>query len=389
MTVVATALAFGAGCGGKHVDERRTPAGQLPREAGAEIDAAGAADARAALASSSGGAGSGGAASTDTRAPDAAKPVSPVPPPPYAYFYANDVDYGKIYGVPRGAVDEAVLAQGGDRVDIGQVFTFDADHVYYSAADATTSVVRTSIDALPVTGRGPAVVLVGGLSQVAALAVDADFLYFLEVAPDDSMTLAKVSLGVASGDAGVERLAEAIGVQGGSIAIYGDYVYWTEQPTLDLFNPVPGSVKRVPRNGGRVEALATSTRPGRIAVDGKGVYWLDVGHPGVDCVPNDGALEYIAVGSDSPVVVASQLAGAFSLVLSDGAAYFATIGPGCNGHTGSVGSIFRASSATGKVELLADKLLSPGDLYIDAEGVYFTEVTDSFNWIMKPAMIPR
>jgi len=126
-----------------------------------------------------------------------------------------------------------------------------------------------------------------------------------------------------------------------------------------------------------------------IAVDHNGVYWLDTGHPNVDCTPTDGALEYLAMGSDSPVVLASKLEGARSLTLWGGAAYFSTIGAFCNGAGGPVGSIFRTSSPTASVEALASKLPSPSDLYVDTDGVSFTVVTDTSNWVVKPAMTAR
>jgi hypothetical protein len=316
-------------------------------------------------------------------------------PGPYAYCYANG---GHVYGVPKGAGGTVLLAAGTPTETIGGAFTFDAGHVYYSSWDASTLDGPMRIVMQPTTDGGRPVTLVSGLHWVNAITVDATALYFVDVTPAPAAPatiVGKVPLtGAEPADSGTfEKLAESAEgtIQGGrTIATYGDYVYWGEAHIgMVVYKPVSiTAIKRTPKVGGAIDTLASNIDfLTDIAVDASGLYFLAPGQ-GTYTTSTYGSVGYLAPGAQSPVVLASNLAGASSLAVKDGTAYFATMGWGPTNQPQPIGTVSKVSPS-GSVETLAQGLTDPDNLYVDGADVYFTVVTDPQTGTWAPSIIPR
>ncbi|HEX7479404.1 MAG TPA: hypothetical protein VF331_16495 [Polyangiales bacterium] len=323
----------------------------------------------------------GGPAPTDAAAPNAHGP--------YAYYYPNPTNFGQVYGVPRSTTNSVLLASGKDPHNIVNPFTFDAEHVYYGDN-------QTALIALATSGKATATTLVSGLHRVTAIAVDATDLYFLDVedppsgapATAASTVVGRVALaGTVEADAGAFQ--ELVRVSGGgatSLALYDGHVYWA----ADSAGTIGGVIRRVSTSGGAAETLASQqVSPRKIAVDASGVYWLNLGHLGVDCSPTDGSLVYLAPGTTATRVLVPNLAGASALTVKDGTVYFTTAGAHCNVQPAGGGNVWKLVSPSATPQSLVGNVTEPDNLFVDATDVYFTVVTDTFNYIEAAAKVVR
>ncbi len=318
----------------------------------------------------------------------------------FGYFFANPVDGGNIYGVPSGGGLPVVLTSGDGTHDIGEVFTFDDQTLYFGSEDipnAPSGSITYSLHALPIAG-GPSVTLASGLGQLVALAVDAHALYFL----DQSTSTVEDDAGLITPHGAVERISLAaadpspqvlatVAASLGGIAVDANYVYWTVSTPSSPRSSVPmGSIWRLPLAGGASESLATSQlNPGPIVVDAGTLFWLNDGTMQVDCTPPDGALLMLPAGSDSPTTVSSALHGARSLAARNGAVYWSTLGPFCNSGGDKSGSVFKFAPAVGTTATVASGISHPDNLYVGATDVYFTTLVDELNDILAATSLPR
>jgi hypothetical protein len=321
--------------------------------------------------------------------------ASPAIGPPYAYFYANPVDYGQVFAVPAGAGGSVVLATGASPHNIGGALAFDADHIYYDDCLFGQSGCVSSIVAQRISGDGPRTTLASGLHTVKGLVVGGTALYVLDVftqygsaGPIYTTAVDKVPLSVSTpSDAGsVQKLTEDSDGGGTSLGVHGAYAYFTEEGSEQT--PDGGLVKRVPLSGGAVEVLGKGqSLPTAIAVDETGAYWLDEGHPGRDCEATDGSLVYLAPGSTSPVVLAPNLAGARAVVALGSTVYFSTTGPGCNVRGLGGGTLWKLAAPSGVAAPFASKLTDPENFYVVGNELYFTVVTDESSYVLAPSVI--
>jgi sugar lactone lactonase YvrE len=95
----------------------------------------------------------------------------------------------------------------------------------------------------------------------------------------------------------------------GGIAVNNVGVYWTEVDT-------PGSIAKVPKNGGAVEILATNQdHPLGIALDDASAYWTNDG---------DGSIVRVPLGGGTAVTLASVPGYALGIAVEAGELYWAT-----------------------------------------------------------------
>lgn len=107
----------------------------------------------------------------------------------FGYFFANSVDNGQVDGVPAGGGAAVALATGGATSRLGGLLTFDDRSVYYAFADGVNAagVSTYALGALPIAG-GPTVTLASSLN-IVGLAVDSNYLYFLDQGTGPSMRI--------------------------------------------------------------------------------------------------------------------------------------------------------------------------------------------------------
>jgi hypothetical protein len=331
----------------------------------------------------------------------------------YAYFYA-DTNNGGIYGVPDGSTRSVVLEQAIAPERIGTAFAFDGGHLYYTVTDPSTSVMKVMV--APSTGGQPQL-LFGAIDYVRLITADATALYFVETTSDipqktiiGKVPLREPSSGCAADAATYEKLTEVTSLSIYSITTYGDYVYWTET-SGGVTAPVTSVIKRIPKEGGVGETVVGSAylvNPINLVIDSTGLYWMDLGHEGIDCSPTDGDIQYLPTGATSPVVLATNIAGASSLAVKDRRVFFAADGSGCNGYDGpgTIGVVQVSTpmdpaqplsanvkspgdwlttlphAFTGPVQTLSTDLIWPGNLFIAGNHLYFISVADRSNGTM-------
>jgi hypothetical protein len=127
------------------------------------------------------------------------------------------------------------------------------------------------------------------------LAIDDDHVYGFNT----KNTLVKVPK-----DGGEPRLLIDLDAYAAGLAVGRDYVYLTD--------PWHGMIRRVPKNGGIAETIATDqAAPVHVIVQGPDIYWTNKGRPGepggVMRVPVDGGpADSVAVSTAGPVELAAS-----------------------------------------------------------------------------------
>lgn len=298
----------------------------------------------------------------------------------YAYFYANPVDGGAIFGVPALGGTPVRLAAGDNDHNLGNVFAFDADGIYYSDEHWSADVgwLVGTVLRLPRTGGSPRSVA-EGLDKVSAIALDDDAVYFVDV--QQTGNGAQTFIGRVPKVGGeVQHLVDLPSMSVAALAVAGGYVYWTQ---------FDRQVMRAPALGGSPEPLSTGgAAPFAIAVDGSSVYWLDVGHLGVDCPPSDGQVSRLVLGQPEVTTLASNLKGAGGLVVSAGTTFWAASGFGCNVSTlPGGGGVFELRSNASDPIMLATGIIGPANLFVDGSTLYLTTITDVGTNTLSPLAI--
>jgi len=299
----------------------------------------------------------------------------------YAYFYANPVDGGAIFAVPAGGGAPVRLAAGDNDHNLGSGFAFDADSVYYSdehwSAGVGSGLVGTVL-ALPRTGGSPRSIA-DGLDQVSAIALDDDAVYFVDVQQTGNGSQTFIGR-VPKAGGQVQHVVDLPSVGVAALAVAGGYVYWTQSDR---------QVVRVLALGGSPEPLsAGAAAPLAIAVDASGVYWLDIGHVGVDCPANDGQVSRFVPGQPEATPLASNLKGADALAVSAGAVFWTTSGFGCNVSTlPGGGAVFELAPGASDPVMLATGIIGPANLFVDGSTLYLTTITDVETNTLAPRAI--
>ncbi len=303
----------------------------------------------------------------------------------YGYAYANPLNGGMIYAVPRGGGAPLLLAAGQRADNLGSVFTFDGSNAYYSdevyTPDAGSSYV-TSLVSIPLSGGTPLTIASGLGDFVTALAVDAKNVYFIDtMTPVDPATQTAVSsidkVPLAGG--AVETVVSGE-PQPYTLAVAGGFLYWGDSNS---------DIRRMSTNGGAIETLATNQEAIRaIAVDATGVYWVNNGQLSIDCGSSGGSIVALRSGSAQPTTLVGDLANAGSIAVFQGAVYFSFAAPvGCQFGAGSDGEVAR--TAPGETATLASALSEPSNLFADSTAFYYTTVAfgDAGDYIYEPHAI--
>jgi hypothetical protein len=190
----------------------------------------------------------------------------------------------------------------------------------------------------------------GDEAQVSALALDGDFLYWVA-----GPVLRRAPL------AGGAPTTLARGQQLQNLAVLGEQVYFTD---------AAGTVSRVSRSGGDVEAIGGGESPYGLAVADGTVYWGNTAHS-ID----DGSIAAADLDGGNPRVLATGLAQPAGLVVHDGFVYFTSTSLSCfgssEGYGGCTGGgVSRVSIAGGNAEVV-DPQGTPFALVGDGTGLYW------------------
>jgi hypothetical protein len=138
----------------------------------------------------------------------------------------------------------------------------DSSNIYWAACSTDTA-TGGSVFQVPFIGGSPTT-LAGGEAYTNAIASDGQFVYF----GTNDGTLAKVPIG---GGTVTTLISDSSLGAAADVAVDSAYVYWANESD-------PGSVFRIPLQGGVVETLATGqVSPYAIAVDASSVYWVNQG----------------------------------------------------------------------------------------------------------------
>jgi|SRR6185437_6686228 hypothetical protein len=306
-------------------------------------------------------------------------PTTPLTSAPQAYAYANRVDNGgKIYAVPGGGsiTTPIVLAAAGTDETVGDAFAFDGATAYYDdevySSDGATGPVA-SLFSVPVTGGAPTM-LVTGLSEVYALAVDSLNVYFVVSTgtPNVAVPYFIAKSPLAGGT--YEMLVPTPPAQPIRLATASGFLYWTD---------AGGNVNRIATAGGDVEPVATNqNRPMSIVADPSGVYWTNEGQladseTAVDCGSIGGSVAALRTNVTAPVTLAGGLDNLESIAVFAGIVYVTVDGTiDCTSYALTNGQVLRIVPGSTEVQALASGLEQPDNVFADGGTVYYTTNPD-------------
>jgi hypothetical protein len=160
-----------------------------------------------------------------------------------------------------------------------------------------------------------------------------------------------------------------------SLAINSTSVFWALAGGHEAGK---GSIYRVDKAGGAAEQLAGGlTAPHAIVADEERIYWLEYDTLGVDCSTTGSVRSRPQAAAASTSIVAEKQASPGALALDGGNLYWSNSGLHCNVSVTANGSIARAPIAGGGAKLLADGVLAPRSIAVDASSVVYLQVTDA------------
>ena len=186
------------------------------------------------------------------------------------YFGAKDKDGDR--GVYRLAIDttgaKPELLCTNDKV--ATTFAMDDTYLYFGEMYGKGALVR-----VPKTGG--ACQTLAADEEASSIALHGDHLYY---ADDEKVVRLKKDGGGTPEELGSAGSYSA----GGSLAVNGTHIYWTEY--------VGDKLWRMPLAGGEPETFASENAPKSLVLDADALYWLDVGRFwGKDYVDNSGSVK--------------------------------------------------------------------------------------------------
>ncbi len=300
---------------------------------------------------------------------------------PYVYFYANPVDGGAIFGVPSGAATPVALVTGGNGHNYGEGFAFDNDSLYFSDAHSTADGglgLTGTLLALPRAGGSPRV-MADGLDTISAIALDSDTVYFVDQQLTGDTPHAFIGAVAKAGGPVAHFVDLPSGVVPLALAAVSGRVYWTQSDGRILLASAS--------NGPPVPLSTGETTPFAIMVGTSGVYWLNAGHPGVDCTPRDGQIRALLGGQTQVTTLASNLEGASALAVNGDTVFWSTSGAYCNVGGPGLGSVFELASGGAAPNTLASGVTGPANLFVDAPTLHFTTIADPESDVLAPATV--
>jgi sugar lactone lactonase YvrE len=219
----------------------------------------------------------------------------------------------------------------------------DATHVYWVNQGAPGAVMRRRLD----DGAPETVWSVAKIP--GGIALDADAIYWSQLENGGSVfRLAKAQVGTS---AAPQELATG---QGGSIGVAVDatHVYWT----------TPGTVRRVPKQGGALQTLARDQElPFSLLVDVGRLFWTNY---------QGGQVMTVLLSNPVPTPVATRQGAPAGLAGDLAALYWTNNQPGAGGEPPAVMTIEKVNA--GAPTILADRQQAPVGVTVFGNDVFWT-----------------
>lgn len=224
---------------------------------------------------------------------------------------------------------------------------------------------------------GTPITLASGNSSYWAIALDETYVYWTDVERG-------LILKVPKNGGDVTQLASTSSNVSVAVAVYGDFVYWAETNASTGF----GAIKMVHKNGGTPTTVAADPGWGAfigirgLAVDSSGVYWSvagnNTGSPNgmVLAIPGTPVNDPMQLSSTTPMVLATGLKNPVGLKLHTDNIYW--IESDC---CGTGGAVKKLNKASGLPVTLASGLGELDGIATDGQNVYFGIWNDSVHKI--------